>query len=208
MINKEHSLLVEKFRPTNLENYVGNEHIKKTINQYLGNNDIQNLIFYGPAGTGKTTLAKLIVKNLDCDHLYINASDERGIETIRDKVSGFASTASFKPLKVVILDECLDENTLIAVLRKGEVNLIPIKELDEVNDLVKSYNIKTSRVEWKPFYLWDKGEQEIYEIEFENGENIICTPDHKWYVEDEEGNPKVVKTTELEDYMEIFNPKG
>ena len=105
MINKEHSLLVEKYRPIKLENYVGNEHIKTTINQYLGQNDIQNLIFYGPAGTGKTTLAKLIVKSLDCDHLYINASDERGIETIRDKVSGFASTASFKPLKMVILDE-------------------------------------------------------------------------------------------------------
>ena len=105
MIKKEHSLLVEKYRPIKLENYVGNEHIKTTINQYLGQNDIQNLIFYGPAGTGKTTLAKLIVKGLDCDHLYINASDERGIETIRDKVSGFASTASFKPLKVVILDE-------------------------------------------------------------------------------------------------------
>ena len=105
MENKEHTLLVEKFRPVKLENYVGNEHIKKTINQYLNQNDIQNLIFYGPAGTGKTTLAKLIVKNLDCDYLYINASDERGIETIRDKVSGFASTASFKPIKVVILDE-------------------------------------------------------------------------------------------------------
>ena len=60
---------------------------------------------YKRQGTGKTTLAKLIVNNLDCDYLYINASDERGIETIRDKVSGFASTASFKPLKVVILDE-------------------------------------------------------------------------------------------------------
>tara|TARA_R110000744_G_scaffold3174_4_gene12365 strand:+ start:172 stop:1077 length:906 start_codon:yes stop_codon:yes gene_type:complete len=104
-MNKEHSLLVERYRPIKLENYVGNEHIKTTINQYLGQNDIQNLIFYGPAGTGKTTLAKLIVKGLDCDHLYINASDERGIETIRDKVSGFASTMSFKPLKVVILDE-------------------------------------------------------------------------------------------------------
>ena len=104
-MNKNHSLLVEKYRPINLENYVGNEHIKKSIKQYLGQNDIQNLIFYGPAGTGKTTLAKLIVKNLDCEHLYINASDERGIETIRDKVSGFASTASFKSLKVVILDE-------------------------------------------------------------------------------------------------------
>jgi replication-associated recombination protein RarA len=76
---KDHSLLVERYRPVTLENYVGNEHIKKSIQQYLNQNDIQNLIFYGPAGTGKTTLAKLIVKNLDCDYLYINASDERGI---------------------------------------------------------------------------------------------------------------------------------
>ena len=102
---KEHSLLVEKYRPTNIDNYVGNESIKNTIKSYIDQNDIQNLLFYGPAGTGKTTLAKLITKNIDCDLLYINASDERGIETIRDKVSGFASTMSFKPLKVVILDE-------------------------------------------------------------------------------------------------------
>ena len=102
---KTHSLLVEKYRPNNLENYVGNENIKKSISKYLEQNDIQNLIFYGPAGTGKTTLAKLCVQNLDCDHLYINASDERGIETIRDKVQSFASVASFKSLKVVILDE-------------------------------------------------------------------------------------------------------
>ena len=102
---QENSLLVEKYRPSNLKNYVGNENIKKSISKYLDQNDIQNLIFYGPAGTGKTTLAKLCVQNLDCDHLYINASDERGIETIRDKVQGFASVASFKPLKVVILDE-------------------------------------------------------------------------------------------------------
>lgn len=102
---KEHSLLVEKYRPDTLEGYVGNENIKKVIAQYLTQNDIQNLIFYGPAGTGKTTLAKIIINNLDCDHLYINASDERGIETIREKVTGFASVASFKPLKVIILDE-------------------------------------------------------------------------------------------------------
>ena len=102
---KAHTLWVEKYRSSNLDSYVGNENIKKTIQQYLDQNDIQNFIFYGPAGTGKTTLAKLIVNNLDCDYLYINASDERGIDTIRDKVSGFASVASFKSLKVVILDE-------------------------------------------------------------------------------------------------------
>ena len=105
MGSSENSLLVEKYRPSKLENYVGNENIKKSISKYLEQNDILNLIFYGPAGTGKTTLAKLCVQNLDCDHLYINASDERGIETIRDKVQSFASVASFKPLKVVILDE-------------------------------------------------------------------------------------------------------
>ena len=102
---KEHSLLVEKYRPTNIDNYLGNDSIKNTIKSYISQNDIQNLLFYGPAGTGKTTLAKLIAKNVDCDLLYINASDERGIETIRDKVSGFASTMSFKSIKIVILDE-------------------------------------------------------------------------------------------------------
>jgi len=99
------SLLNEKYRPTELKDYVGNGSLKSTIASQLYNNDIQNYLFYGPAGTGKTTLAKLIVNKLDCDYLYINASDERGIETIRDKVSGFASVASFKPIKVVILDE-------------------------------------------------------------------------------------------------------
>ena len=110
---KNHSLLVEKYRPTNIDNYVGNKSIKDTIKSYISQNDIQNLLFYGPAGTGKTTLAKLIVKNIDCDLLYINASDERGIETIRDKVSGFASTMSFKSLKIVILDE-VDFLTIMA----------------------------------------------------------------------------------------------
>jgi len=102
---KDNTLLVEKYRPTVLKDYVGNEQVKETIQKYLDQNDIQNFIFYGPAGTGKTTLAKLIVKNLDCDYLYINESDENGIDTIREKVKGFASAASWKGIKVVILDE-------------------------------------------------------------------------------------------------------
>ena len=102
---KENTLLVEKYRPTTLEHYVGNENIKEVIQKYLNQNDIQNFIFYGGAGTGKTTLAKIIVKNLDCDFIYLNASDENDIDTIREKVKGFASTASFKGIKVVILDE-------------------------------------------------------------------------------------------------------
>jgi replication factor C small subunit len=63
-------------------------------------------LFYGRAGTGKTTLAKLLVKNIDCDYLYINASDENSVEIVRDKVKNFASTLGFAEMKIIILDEC------------------------------------------------------------------------------------------------------
>jgi DNA polymerase III delta prime subunit len=102
---KENSLFVEKYRSKTLDEYVGNEQLKQIVAKYIANNDLQNLLLYGTPGTGKTTLAKLIVNNFDCDYLYINASDERGIDTIRDKVQGFASSASFKPIKIIILDE-------------------------------------------------------------------------------------------------------
>jgi DNA polymerase III delta prime subunit len=102
---KENSLFVEKYRSKTLDEYVGNEQLKQIVAQYIEKNDLQNLLLYGTPGTGKTTLAKLIVGNFNCDYLYINASDERGIDTIRDKVQGFASSASFKPIKIIILDE-------------------------------------------------------------------------------------------------------
>jgi replication factor C small subunit len=102
---KQHTLWIEKYRSETLEQYIGNDAIKARIADCIAKNDIPHLIFAGSAGTGKTTLAKLIVKNIQCDYLYINASDENGIDTIRDKVKGFASTASFQPIKIVILDE-------------------------------------------------------------------------------------------------------
>ena len=98
-------LWVEKYRPITLEEYIGNETIKNKIADYLKQGSIQNLLFYGVAGTGKTTLAKLITKNLNCDLLYLNASDERGIDTIREKIIPFASSMSFNDIKIVILDE-------------------------------------------------------------------------------------------------------
>jgi len=98
-------LWVEKYRPQTLEEYVGNETIKNKIADYLKQGSIQNLLFHGVAGTGKTTLAKLIAKNLNCDLLYLNASDERGIDTIREKIIPFASTMGFNDVKIVILDE-------------------------------------------------------------------------------------------------------
>ena len=100
------SLWVEKYRPNTLENYIGNEHLKSKVEHYISSSDLPHLLLYGKAGTGKTTLAKLLIKNIECDYLYINASDENNVETVRTKVKNFASTIGFKDMKVIILDEC------------------------------------------------------------------------------------------------------
>ena len=102
---KKHTLWIEKYRSQTLEQYIGNDAVKDRISDCIAKNDIPHFIFSGTAGTGKTTLAKLIVNNIKCDYLYLNASDENGIDMIREKVKGFASSATFNPIKVVILDE-------------------------------------------------------------------------------------------------------
>jgi DNA polymerase III delta prime subunit len=102
----DNTLWVEKYRPNELDSYIGNDHLKKKIKVYLESGDLPHLLLYGRAGTGKTTLAKLLVNNIECDHMYINASDENSVDTVRNKVRGFASTIGFKDMKVVILDEC------------------------------------------------------------------------------------------------------
>tara|TARA_A100001201_G_scaffold21882_1_gene24432 strand:- start:2122 stop:3036 length:915 start_codon:yes stop_codon:yes gene_type:complete len=100
------TLWVEKYRPSTLENYIGNEHLTSKVKHYLETGDLPHLLLFGKAGTGKTTLAKILVKNIECDYLYINASDENNVETVRTKVKEFASTIGFKDMKVIILDEC------------------------------------------------------------------------------------------------------
>ena len=102
----KHSLWVEKYRPTTMDTYIGNEHLRSKVSVYLESGDLPHLLLYGRAGTGKTTLAKLLVNNIDCDYLYINASDENSVEVVRDKVKNFASTLGFQEMKVIILDEC------------------------------------------------------------------------------------------------------
>ena len=99
------SLWVEKYRPRKLEEYVGNEHLKQKVADYLETGDVPHLLFFGKAGTGKTTLAKLIVNSVECDHIIINASDENNVDTVRNKVKNFASSMGFKKWKIVILDE-------------------------------------------------------------------------------------------------------
>lgn len=99
------NLWIEKFRPKNLDEYVGSDAVKQRFGSFIETGEIPHLLFHGKAGTGKTTMAKILVNNIDCDDIYINASDERGIDIIRNKIKNFASTVGFSKWKVVVLDE-------------------------------------------------------------------------------------------------------
>jgi replication factor C small subunit len=76
----KNSLWVEKHRPDSLNGFVGNTYILEKVKNYIKNNDVPHLLFYGKAGTGKTSLSKIITENIDCDVLEINASDLSDID--------------------------------------------------------------------------------------------------------------------------------
>lgn len=107
MFNPSHTIWNEKYRPQTLDTYVGNDTVKATFQQYIDTNDVPHLLLYGDAGSGKTTLAKIVANTIAKDnYIYINASDENSVDTVRDKIKQFASSIGFGGLKLIILDEC------------------------------------------------------------------------------------------------------
>ena len=95
---------IEKYRPETFQDTIG---MPTAISNMINNeNELPHLLFCGNPGTGKTTTARIIIKKLGLEHIELNASDERGIQTIRDKVKSFAMTASMNgKIKIIFLDE-------------------------------------------------------------------------------------------------------
>ncbi len=100
------TLWVEKYRPNNIEEYLCNEEFKNNIlKKFIDEQSIPHIILHGSAGQGKTSLAKILIKELNATHLYINASEENGINVIRERVKEFAKSSSLSPIKIVFFDE-------------------------------------------------------------------------------------------------------
>ena len=99
-------LWVEKYRPKTIDECILPSQIKKEFSEVLKQRELQNMMFTGTAGVGKTTVAKALCNQLQLDYIVINGSEESGIDTLRNKIKQFASSVSLSGgYKVVILDE-------------------------------------------------------------------------------------------------------
>lgn len=106
MTNLTDALWCEKYRPRTVEDCILPEELKKTFQSYVDRKEIPHLLLCGGAGTGKTSISKALCDEIGCDYLMINASDESGIDTFRNKIKNYASSMSMDGgKKVIILDE-------------------------------------------------------------------------------------------------------
>lgn len=102
----ESFLWVEKYRPTNINDCILPERLKKPFQEYVNRKEIPNLMLTGTAGVGKTTVAKAMCDEIGVNHLYVNASENRGIDVLRTTIRNYASTISLSGgKKVIIMDE-------------------------------------------------------------------------------------------------------
>ena len=126
MIMRSDFLWVEKYRPKTIDDCILPSELKKTFQDFLSKGEIPNLLLSGPAGVGKTTVARALCEQLGCDYIIINGSDEgRFLDTVRNQAKNFASTVSLQALdakhKVIIIDEADNTTHDVQLLLRANI---------------------------------------------------------------------------------------
>jgi DNA polymerase III delta prime subunit len=193
-------LWCEKYRPRTIDECILPSELKSTFNELVQGGQLPNLLLSGTAGLGKTTVAKALCNMLGLDYILINGSEESGIDVLRNKIKQFASTVSLTGgYKVVILDEadylnCFSgeqEIQFFTANTDSEVKIDTINNLLGTEFFARSVNPVTLEECLTPAYILEKGEAEVFEVEFDDGTIIKCTEDHVFF--DENGNECKIK---------------
>jgi len=198
-------LWVEKYRPQKIDDCVLPQALKNTFRQYVEQGELPNFLFTGSAGVGKTTIAKALCNEIGAEYMMINGSEESGIDTLRTKIKGFASTISLTDAKkVVILDEAdyLNANSTQPALRgfieEFANNCRFILTCNFKNRIIEPIHSRCSVIEFK---IDNKDKQEIAATFYKRVAQILKQ-------EQIEFDPKVVVELVMKhfpDYRRILN---
>lgn len=141
----QHTIWLEKYRPQTLENIALNKTARNILQGFVEKGEIPNLFLCSRPGQGKTSLARLLANNVfGCDTLYVNASDENNVETMRNKVTNFAKTMSTNgKFKIIILDECDG----FATAQSQKILRVLMEEVSDVTRFIIIANAKEKIIE-------------------------------------------------------------
>ncbi|MCU4742289.1 AAA family ATPase [Natronoglomus mannanivorans] len=208
---------IEKYRPELLEDIKGHENIVPRLKRYVETDDLPNLMFAGPAGTGKTTAAVAIAHELYGDDwkenfLELNASDERGIDVVRDRIKNFAR-ASFGGYdhRIIFLDEadalCVPPGTEVVTGYPSSPEVKRIEDVAEDGEPIPSVDFETNEIQSDKGKLVDSGVADFFELELADGRSVLASPTHPFFVVGADGKLVEKELRELSPGDEIADFK-
>ncbi len=208
------TIWADKHRPDTLSDVRGNEQTVDLLSQWVDDDSVPNLLFAGPAGTGKTASAVAFAKDKFGDawqdhFLQLNASDDRGIDVVRNEIKKFArlSTVSDYQFKLIFLDEsdslCLPPGTEVVTGYPSSPEVKPIEEVAKNSEPIPSVDFETNELQSDRGKMLETGTAEFYDIEFADGREVTASTHHPFFVVGENEELQEIEVQDLSPGDEI-----